>query len=183
MFLLLKHSCFNSLFYFPPNLSKLKTKRRRLGQDANFSIGRQVIDHQRTIHQHSEFPHMHLPHHNAHRNPQFHEQRDPVTLHVIRKRLLQLWPKVRFPLQIDAHNRRILIPLIEARNPPGRQIDAAIGQNHPAPIAIDEPDLLIRIIRADAEEKLGVQSRIGEEIQGLDLEIVDHVIGDFGIVN
>lgn len=57
-------------------------------KDINLLVRGQVINHQRTIYENDNLPHLHLAHHYPHRRLNLHQQRDPPLVFVLHHRLL-----------------------------------------------------------------------------------------------
>lgn len=150
-------------------------------QNPNFLFGSQVIYDQRTVNQNLELPHLDTSYHHPYRYYYFDQQRDFPIFSVLNQGLLQAWTELTLPLHHHLHQSYVLRALLESWKPPRTKLGVWVHDDGRAVLAIDEANVLVRVISFYGDKKLGVEAEVHLHVEGLDVKVFYLVGRDLGL--
>lgn len=107
-----------------------------------------------------------------------------MALLIVGEGRLQARPDRPLPHHVHRDHRHVLVALVEVRRPPPAE-DVAVVEHDvdDAVLAVDEPDVAIRVGGPDGDEDLGVEDGVGLHVEGPHLELLHLVRRDLGYVH
>ncbi|CAH9102844.1 unnamed protein product, partial [Cuscuta europaea] len=151
--------------------------------NANLLPRLEIVDDEGAVDVNNGFPKREAPQDHFDRRLDHNEQRYLPGLFVLLKSLLDARPELANPIHLDLHHRRVLRSLVEVRQLPGGQNGVGVGDDNGTVLAVNESDVGVGVVGRNGDDKDRLEAKILLDIEVLDVEAVNVIGGDLGLVD
>lgn len=144
-------------------------------QDPNLLVGRQTVHDQTAIDRNREMPERHFSHHNVHGHLDMNQQWHMARVLVLHEGLLKTRSERTLSAQQNFDHGDVLVPLVKLSKIPSAKRGVLIRDGHRIFVAVDEPNVLVRILGLHRNQELGDEAEIGLKVKSLDGHALDLV--------